>query len=40
MYFIEPKIAIAKGAMIDAPDTARSGNVIVQLKMPKEKKRS
>jgi len=37
MYFVEPRLAIAKGEMISVPDTSSTGSQIVQLKMFKEK---
>jgi len=37
IYFVEPRLAIAKGEMISVPDTSSTGSQIVQLKMVKEK---
>jgi len=37
IYFVEPRLAIAKGEMISVPDTSSTGSQIVQLKMFKEK---
>ena len=37
VYFVEPKIAVAKGSIISVPDTVSTGNIVVQLKTVNEK---